>query len=484
MAKFQIQIENLSHGGFCPRYYEADYPSYGNKNQAGKMQNCDLTNAGYICQGPGLADLTAGTQAGAVTTLIKGMTDFAVTSDVAYGTGGAKLYKFSSTAVTNAGAWPHTISQDGAESGEDVALYQGNLYYSYNQTGGADIGKYNLDATFDDDWGSTVPATGAAALEAGVSHQISNSVNEAVMYIANGRYVASYDGATDAFNNQALDFPTGMVISSIKWVNNRLWIAVNKTSLTGSNKNRASLFVWDGTTDQPETEITLSGTVGGLYVKNSILYVFYQDVTNTGGYKLAYVNGSQIIDLANFTGSLPAFYQISEYKDFIIWNSSGLIYAWGSGDKELPIKMFQLADAGHSTVGGIVSPFGTPIIASYDGASAYRLAKFSGYDVSSNWKSLIFDITGTGRQSSIESIRINFEELDANAYVAWSLVNNKGDTIYNDVISNTKLGGVTTAFYPINGKVQENFRIEFDYSAGSAAATVKLKSIRIKGSVD
>jgi hypothetical protein len=483
---FQIQIDNLSHGGLAPRFYEHNYPTFGNKNNAGKMLNCDLTNANYIQQGAGLANLTDGTETGAVTTLIKGMTDYAVTDGVAYGVGGAKLYRFSNTAVVNTGAFPRTIDKGTVtgEDGEDVALYLGNLYYSYNHSGSAgDVGKYNLDATFDDDFFSAgVAGGGAHALEGGVPHQMASTVNQ-LLYVANGRYIAEYNGVTDILTYNKLDFPTGWVVSSIKWVNNRLWMAVNKTSLTGLNKNRASLFVWDGTTDNPESEIELSGTVGGIYVKNAILYVFYQDVTNTGGYKLAYVNGSQVVDLANFTGDLPDYYQISEYKDFIIWNSNGDLYAWGSGDKELPVRFFQIADGGYSTVGGIACPFGTPIIASNESTS-YKLAQWSGYDTNSYWKSLMFDITGTGKTSSVESVRVNFEQLESGAYVTLNLVNNRGVTIHTEVISYARLGAVTTHYIPLNGKIQENFRVEFNYTGGSTSATVKIKSVRIKGTIN
>lgn len=480
---FQINIENISQGGLSPKYYAETYPCYGNKNQAGKMLNCDLMEAGYITQGPGLANLIDGTQAAAITTLVKGMTDYAVTDGVAYGTGGAKLYKFSNTAVTNSGAWPHTISHDGSELGEDVALYLGNLYYSYNQSGSGDVGKYDLSSTFDDDFFSAgVAGGGAHALEASVPHQMASTVNQ-LLYVANGKYIAEYNGTTDILTYNKLDFPTGWVVQSIKWVNNRLWIAVNKTSLTGSNKNRASLFVWDGTTDNPESEIELSGTVGGLYVKNSILYVFYQDVTNTGGYKLAYVNGSTIVDLCNFSGGLPEYYQISEYKDFIIWSSAGLIYAWGSGDKELPTRFFQIADGGYSTVGGIACPFGTPIVASNE-TTSYKLAKWSGYDTNSYWKSLMFDITGTGKASAVESIRINFEQLESGAGLTLNIVNNRGVTIHTEAISYARLGAVTTHFIPLNGKIQENFRIELDYSTGGTSTTVKVRNIRVKGSIN
>ena len=244
--KWSIEIQNPSLGGLAPAFYKETYPSYGNKNQAAVMTNIDCTNPGYIQQGPGLANLTNGTQAAAVTTLIKGATDLAVSSAAAYGIGGAKLYKFSSTTVTSDATWPHAIDKAAVtgEDGEDVAYYKGALYYSYNHSGSAgDIGKFDLSATFDDDWGSTTP-TGFAALTNN-PHPFAVGGND-VLYFGNGLYVGSYDGTT--FEDQALDLPTNTVIQDIVWVNDRLWIAANRPDTSGTNKNTSSLYVWDGTT--------------------------------------------------------------------------------------------------------------------------------------------------------------------------------------------------------------------------------------------
>lgn len=473
----QINIDNFL-GGYAPHWYgEGSYPSFGNKNQAGAMVNMDLTNAGFMCQGPGLANLTNGTQAAAITTLIKGATDFAVTSNLAYGIGGNKLYSFSATVVTSGATFPHTIDKAAVtgEDGEDVAYYQGNLYYSYNHSGTAgDIGIYNLNVTFDDDWGSTVP-TGAGALTGGVPHPMCSAGND-VLYIANGRYVASYDGTELVL--QALDLPTNSVIVAMRWSGDRLWIAVNKPSLTGANKTSASIFIWDGTTDSWESEIKLMGTIGGLHVRNGVVFLFYQEITSTGGYKLAYMDGARVGDLANFTGGLPAFYQITDYKDFMIWNSNGNIWAWGSGDKDLPVRLFQFADGGFATVGCVICPFGTPIIASTESTN-YKLAQFSGYDVNSSWKGLMFDLTSDSKTpGKMECVRINFEQLTSGARVDWKLLNNKGQTVYSDIISFAKLGAVTTAYYPLNGLLTENMRLEFDYAQGSTSATVFLKNCK------
>lgn len=500
-SSWQILLTDFL-GGFAPAWYKEGYPSYGNKNQAGAMLNCDLSDSGGFKQGPGLVALTGGTQAGAVTTTIQSILDLAVTTDTTYGVGGSKLHKISSTAVSNSGIWPHTIDKAAVtgETGEDVCLYQGNLYYSYNHSGSAgDIGKYDLNVTFTDAWGSTVPS-GAAALSSN-PHQMIVGGND-VMYIANGIYVSSFDGTT--FISHALNLPTNSVIRSIAWASDKLWIAANNPDIGGTNKNRASIYIWDGTTTSWEAEIRLLGEVQALHVKNGVVFLFYRDVSSIGGYKIAYINGSTVTDLANYSGGLPKYYQVTDYKDFIIWNSTSLtalwsyttypwqltspwtsttgsdvIFAYGSGDKDLPTRLFQIAGGGYTTVGAVSSPFGTPMISSGNGSS-YQLAQFSGYDTNSNWKSLQFDVTGDNRISSVNRVKINFDQLATGARVDWSLKDNKGKTIYSDTISYAKLGAATKADYPIM-KLAENLRAEFDYTSGSTSNTVKIKAVKIYG---
>lgn len=481
MANWQIQISDFL-GGLSPRHYGETYPSYGNKNQAGAMTNIDLTNAGFMTQGPGLSNLTNGTQAGAMTTLIKGATDLAVSSAVAYGVGGNLLQKFSSTTLIDDATWPYTINKAvvTGEDGEDVAYYKGALYYSYNHSGSAgDIGRYDLSATFDDDWGSTTP-TGAAALQS-APHPFEVGGND-VLYFGNGVYVGYYDGTT--FEDQGLDLPTNSVVQDIKWINDRLWILANRPDTSGTNKNSSSLYVWDGVATSWELEVPLTGEGGALHKRNGILFVFYKDISSTGGFKLGYVSGNGVVDLANFTGALPEYYQVTDYLDFIIWNANGSIWAYGAGDKNLPVRIFQLADGGHTNVGCVVTPFGTPIIASWDAGTNYRLAKFSGYDVNSSWKSLMFDITGEGRSSKVNTVRINFDALAANARVDWKLLNSQGVTVYSDIISHTKLGAATSAWYNLNGKITENFRVEFDFANGNTTNPVKIRAVKLYGSIE
>lgn len=481
MAKWNLNLENLSHGGFAPLWFRETYPSFGNKNQAGAMVNIDMTNPGFITQGPGLASLTNGTEAGVVSTLIKGMIPIAGSASLTYAVGGDKLYSMSTSTVTTDGTWPHTIDKAAVtgESGEDVIIYKAKLYYTYNNSSNGDVGQHTFGGAFDDDWGSTVPSGATALIGSGYEHQMCVGGND-VLYIGNGTYVTSYDGTT--FIEQALDFPTYSRVKSLTWHKDRLWIAVDHDPV-GLGTQTSSIYIWDGTTDSWETEIPLRGGIGGLIVKGGTLYVFHGMEGDASTYRLSYIDGATVVPLCSFQGGIPKYYQMSVYNDFIIFASGGLIYAYGSGDQDLPGRLFQIADGGYSTIGAVSTLGGTPTIASNQ-TTSYKLAKFSGYDVTSSWKSLLFDITGNGKNSRIDDIRVNFETLTSGASVALALKDNQGKTIHSDTISHSKLGAATTVWLPLNGKVAENFRVELDYAAGSTSAPVKIKNIKINGSTD
>src|SRR3990172_8514222 len=87
-------------------------------------QNVDIiSNPELLTQGAGLATLTNGTEAGAITELVNHILDIPVTSDVTYGIAATKLHKISSTAVTNSGGvFPHAIT--GATAGNSVVEFQ------------------------------------------------------------------------------------------------------------------------------------------------------------------------------------------------------------------------------------------------------------------------------------------------------------------------------------------------------------------------
>ena len=493
MSKWSIEITDFL-GGFAPETNDSANSGYGNKNQSSDMVGIDLSDPNHLVPGPKLAAMTNGTQAGAVTTLIKSILDNAVSADTTYGTGGDKLYKLAADSVTNAGIWPHTINKGAVtgEDGEDVVNYKGAIYYLYNHSGSAgDIGKYDLNVTFDDDWGSTVPS-GAAALTSN-PHPVANGGNDTFAF-GNGRYVGTYDGTT--LQTQALDLPEGFVVVAIQWLNEKWWISANRPNLTGANQNTSSIFIWDGTTDSWEVEIPTKGTCGGSYVKNGVFFQFYQPVRNENEdafVKLGYINGGIMADVFDYPGSLPSYYQITEFRNFIAWNADGSHYMWGTGAPALPTRIFRIWGEGNQgTTGAYAAPFGTPMAAS-NITTSYTLAT---YDITlfttvASWTSLTFDITGPGRESKIDSVRVNFEPLSTGAAVyfkLYSLTSEALETpIFEETISTAKLGAnVTSVYYPFNGKATENFFFKFDYSAMSAASenAVRIRSVKIYGSRD
>lgn len=482
--KWQITIENLPLGGFAPMWWKNTYPSYGNKNMAGDMQNIDMIDPSGITQGPGLAALTNGTQAGVVTTLIKGILDKAVTADTTYAFGGVKLYKLSSTTVASGGtpSWPRTVAGQTAIMGEDIAHFRSKLYYSYNYTGGADTGMYDLTSTFDDDYMSIVP-TGAATLTAGVPHQFAQTAK--FLYITDGDAIAQFNGSTTTLTVAALDFPLGSEAQSHVIANDRLHIAVNLTDLSGSNKCEGVIYKWDRNSTSWDTDSVYGlGRVGALYVKDGVVFIFHQDVSSTGGYHLGYIDGNQVKNVANYKGSLPGFNQVTEIEGFLVWESSGLLYVWGSGGLELPTRLFQYMDGGHATVGGIAAPFGT-LMAASNVTTSYQLAQASGLDTACNWKSLNFDISeGPRSMGFIDKMTVNFDIIASGARVDTTLRCDQNTSTWGGIttgrISFAADGAVVQKiFYP--KKQAKNFRLEFDYSNGNTTNGIKITKVKIEG---
>ena len=214
--------------GFAPAFWSDTYPEDGNKNDAGDMTNCDINNPKYITQGPGLATLTAGTEAAAIKTLLKFILNQPTSTGVTWGIGGNKLYKIGASAVVNDGTFPKTIDKGTvtAEDGESVCSDGTYLYTFYNHSGGAgDIGRLTLsDNSWDADFGSTVP-TGAAALEDAPHPSVLG--NDGIVYFGNGPYVGYYDPLTDVISVDELDLPPGSQVVDLVYENSRIYLAVN-----------------------------------------------------------------------------------------------------------------------------------------------------------------------------------------------------------------------------------------------------------------
>src|SRR3990167_3664286 len=133
----QLVIDKF-YQGFSALAFQNSLTSYGSPGNASAMTNVDVLNGEYATQGPGLANLTSGTQAGNVTELITFIMDRATADDVSWALGATKLFKISSTAVTSGD------SISGMTDGESLLALKGKLYGFYNKSSGGDIFKMPL----------------------------------------------------------------------------------------------------------------------------------------------------------------------------------------------------------------------------------------------------------------------------------------------------------------------------------------------------
>jgi hypothetical protein len=197
--EFTIVLDKF-YSGLSPAAHLNSLTELGGSGHASAMVSADVTDPTYLTQGPALADLTNGTQAGVISELIAFILDRAVSDGVTYGIGATKLFKIGPSTVTSDGTWPHAIAN--ATAGSSCIEFQGSLYYFYNEASAGEIGKYDLAASFTDAWASTVP-TGAAALQK-APHPVAKK--EDIMLFGNSRYAGTYVSTTNTLAPTKLDF--------------------------------------------------------------------------------------------------------------------------------------------------------------------------------------------------------------------------------------------------------------------------------------
>ncbi len=471
---FIITFDNFGLGA-SPLAHLDSLSEVGNSGNYSVATNVDIiSKPGVLTQGPGLATLTDGTQAGAVTDQINFIIDKAVADNATYGVSDTLLHKITSTAVINTGDFPHTIT--GATGGSSAIHFQGKLFYFYNKASGADCGMFDLASTFTDAYFSVVP-TGAAALQ-NAPHPVAKK--EDIMLFGNGRYVGTFISSTTTLSPTKLDFGQDTEVADVAFHANQWILAVNSGITTGTNRASSQIYLYDGgaTSSILSDEVALGiQQIGFIYPVNGVIYVAYKELSSTGGFAIGYVAGRQIKALRHFTGSLPTFAQKTIYKNTIAFISNGLVYSVGAVVSQLPVQLSQHADGGYATVGALASPFGTPMIASTESTN-FKLAQFSGYDTACTWKSVVIPTTQGRLVGMIDEVAVLTNSLGSGASVAVAVESNQAGTT-------TSIGTVNASQtrhilkQPIANV--EDFRITLDFSGGSTTNPVEIRRIYIQG---
>jgi len=473
---FKITLKDF-HVAASPTAHLDSLTEVGGAGAYSTALNVDLSIPKILTQGPGLSTLTAGTEAGAITELVNYIMDIPTASDVAYAISNTKLHKISSTAVTNAGIWPHAITS--ATGGSSAIEFQGNVYYFFNKASGGDIGKYDQVTTFTDNWGSTVP-TGAAALQS-APHPVAKK--EDILIFGNGRYLGTYISSSNTLAPTKLDFGVATEVADVCFNANQWWVAVNSGITSGTNRTKSQIYLWDGAAlyAQLSDEVAVGvQKIGWIMPVNGIIFVAYQDVS--GSYAIGYISGRSIKPLAFFTGGLPTFAQKTLYKNYIAFINGASVSLAGSATPDFPYSIHQHADGGYSTVGAIAAPFGVPIVASTQSTS-FKLAKFSGYDTASNWRSLIIPITNGRHVGYIDYVIVKTKNLASGARCDLQLEYNQDQDDSGTVKQITTANKRRHVFKQFTNPPQgvEDFRVFLDWTNGSTSNDCAIKEIEILG---
>lgn len=470
--------------GLVANFYDNDYPAVGNWNQAGKLVNIDLTNPDYFTQGLGRASM------GTVSTLIKGIMPNAASNNYGFAIGGEKVYALSATSIGSLTGFPHTITGQAGIMGEDVLQYRGGLFYSYNYSGGGNLGRYDITAgTFNDIFGSTY-SPGGTVLQSGVPHKLFTWNDK--LYITNGHYITTYDEVRAEFTEKTLDIPPEYIIVDICSYSNRLFILA--TSSVTYDSAKSALFIWDGGFTSTGTsvsttwddEIDIVGRASAVYNYNGTVIVFHTEPT---GKRIASTcNGSTMSPVFTFTGDLPKYYQVCTYKNLLCFSandSHGEIYTFGQVVDSGNNILTQLTDYAHTdTLGGLSAPFGKLLSASEDitdGVTTFNFSYYTGITSTAVFQSVLADNMGSGEDNKlfIDEIIVNFYKLESGCAADFEIWQ-EGDTSYlwTQSISYADDGAIRQRKFQPNTRCV-NFSLLVKFT--DATTATRIKGIFIKG---
>lgn len=289
-----------------------------------------------------------------------------------------------------------------------------------------------------------------------------SAAKEDIMTFGNGRYLGVYIQGDGTLDTQKLDFGSGAEVADVVFHANVWWIAVN----SGEGK-RSQIYMYDGSAlSNVLSDETGVGDqkIGFLYVLNGVVYVCYDDLS-LPGYSIGYISGRAIKPLRYFTGSLPDHRQKALYKNNIMFVSDNDVMLSGATVEQLPIQISKISSGGLANIGGIASPFGVPMIASYESTS-YQIDKFSGLSVDSNWKSIFNDISKYGMLGRVHTIVVYTKKMETDARADLKLVGNQGEVESSEFEISLSKGETRVKITNIDLIATDDIGIEIDFANG------------------
>ena len=320
-------------------------------NQLSSISSVDpYRRYGYISAGWNATDLTN------VSVIDALITNIEVDSSAkkAYYTAGTKLHQSTLTndTITTPTTFPKTISAHGGHTtvvAQDVLIYNVGatryLFYSWKDNTDGDVGRYDLSTTFDDDYMSTVAASGAA-LTGGNTIPLIEGVDD-IMYMGDGSNVHAFDGqegANGTYTANVLQLPKEYIIVGFARLEPRTLAVFAHTNQTGDAfaRSKTTVFFWDYINEDPFKVLDIADfqCTAAFEYKNTI-GCFTQGMaadkaTSNRNSKLWLYDGSTFKKQISFIGNAPINGGVDVVEDMIMWNTAGNVFALGSPFKSAP----------------------------------------------------------------------------------------------------------------------------------------------------
>lgn len=304
----------------------------------------------------------------------------------------------SGTITNSGGVFPYNITAHGGHNsvkGKDTLIYKHrlagvnttSLFYSWSDNTDGDVGTYNLNATFDDDFMSTVPA-GAAVLSTTQFHPMIIGDDD-VLYIGDGNKVMAYDGdfggtSTNGTFYTALVLPSSMVITSFAKTQNFLAVFayMSEGIDVGAStyyRGTAKSYFWNYLDLDPSYIYDLDDNfVSAAFTHGNRIGCFTAgrsaepEVGRTN--KLRFFDGNKFVAVRSFDGSPPVPGGIETYQGMLMWNAGTYIYSYGTPYSNSNVMYSRFVGSGGSA--GLLKEFFSGAIFASSGASSGQMQSF------------------------------------------------------------------------------------------------------------
>ena len=298
-------------------------------------------------------------------------------------------YDVSVEELSTTGGFPYSITPTAASGvlGQTVVHYTGStsttaVLYSYNYGTAGNVGAYYPNSgTFDDDFMSTVPTSGAVLGTA--SHPMLTTSDDLVL-IGDRDKVHSFRASTQTMSTNVLNLP--VKYETVGFVEDEIgydtWVFATTARAT-DRRGRAKAFVWS--VDRPASyykspPIPDDECAAPFYFMGTVGCFTRSRSSGSRSVLRLYENG-RWVPKYYFTGPLPVIDGVEIQNNTVVFNTGGEIHQWGPYAEAWPAAGFHIATVSSGSSGFIkaigINSSTTSIYLSGDTTRIRKLANFT-----------------------------------------------------------------------------------------------------------